>query len=53
MLRDAAKPLTSSERVTESITVDVKKNGVVYFELVRSTIDPDRGYDYKRVLALR
>ena len=53
MLRDAAKPLTSSERVTESITVDVKKNGVVYFELVRSTINPDRGYDYKRVLALR
>ena len=53
MLRDAAKPLTSSERVTDGITVDVKKNGVVYFELVRSTITPDRGYDYNRVLALK
>ena len=53
LLRDAAKPLTASSRVTDKVKFDVKKNGVVYFEIKKSAIASDRGYDYNRVLALR
>lgn len=56
LLRAAAKPLISSDTVKAEggkadISVNVKKNGVVYFELTERRFTPDRGYDYDRVLS--
>ena len=56
LLRAAAKPLISSDTVKAEggkadIAVNVKKNGVVYFELTERRFTPDRGYDYDRVLS--
>ena len=55
LIKSAAYPLLGSA-VVESvdgkaeIAIDVKTNGVVYFELKKRDFTPDRGYDYERAL---
>lgn len=55
LIKSAAYPLLGSA-VVESvdgkaeIAIDVKTNGVVFFELKKRDFTPDRGYDYERAL---
>ena len=55
LIKSAAYPLLGSA-VIESvdgkaeIAIDVKTNGVVFFELKKRDFTPDRGYDYERAL---
>ncbi len=55
LIKSAAYPLLGST-VVESvdgkaeIAIDVKTNGVVFFELKKRDFTPDRGYDYERAL---
>ncbi len=56
LIRSAAYPQTLSEVIkpsgsTASVSVPVRKNGVVYFTLVKRNHTPDRGYDYDRVIS--
>ena len=56
LIRSSAFPLIRSAVVKDTdgkaeISVPVKKNGVVYFELSERTFTPDRGYDYDRVIS--
>ena len=56
LIRSSAFPLIKSAVVKDTdgkaeISVPVKKNGVVYFELSERTFTPDRGYDYDRVIS--
>ena len=56
LIRSAAWPQVLSEVVTSSnktatISVPVKKNGVVYFTLVKRIHTPARGYDYDKVIS--
>lgn len=58
LLRSAAHPLIRSSIVGEKdgraeICPEVRRNGVVYFELTPRSFTPDRGYDYDRVLSAR
>ena len=58
LIRSAAKPLISSAVITAEggravIGAEVKKNGVVYFELTAREFTPDRGYDYQRAVTFR
>ena len=55
LLKRSSVPFISSSRVAAEggrldISLDVKKNGVVYFSLKSGKITPDRGYDYSRVM---
>ncbi len=54
LLRDAAKPAVKSERFENAdgvgFTLDVKRNGVVYFELTPAPMKGFGGYDYSRVV---
>ncbi len=55
LIKSAAYPLLGSA-VVESvdgkaeIAINVKTNGVVFFELKKRDFTPDRGYDYERAL---
>ena len=56
LIRSSAFPLIRSAVVKDTdgkaeISVPVKKNGVVYFELSERIFTPDRGYDYERVIS--
>lgn len=55
LIKSAAYPLVQSAVVNTAndkaeLSISVKKNGVVYFELSYRTFTPDRGYDYERAL---
>ena len=55
LIKSAAYPLVQSAVVNTAndkaeLSINVKKNGVVYFELSNRTFTPDRGYDYERAL---
>lgn len=55
IIRSAAKPLVATEVIKNcdgkaDFNLNVKTNGVVFFELKERTFTPDRGYDYDRVL---
>lgn len=52
LLRQAATPLITTDRLnaaTDNLTFDisVKPNGVIYFEIEKSEMTPDRGYIFK------
>lgn len=56
LIRGAAWPQTLSEVIktadkSASVSVPVRKNGVVYFRLVKRDYTPDRGYDYDKVIS--
>ncbi|MCR5734719.1 MAG: xylan 1,4-beta-xylosidase [Lachnospiraceae bacterium] len=56
LIKSAAKPQTLSEVIkpsdnAASVSVPVRKNGVVYFTLVKRDYTPDRGYDYDKVIS--
>lgn len=58
LLRSADKPLIGSSRPVKRnggvrVDLQVKPNGVVYFELSGSAVTSDRGYDYNRVVTTR
>lgn len=53
LLRDAAKPLITSERAVAdggeiAIKLTLSRNALVYIEVIKSEIKPDRGFDYIR-----
>lgn len=51
MIKTAANPLVSSKRLDDNkLTINLSKNAVVYFEIRKSPIESDRGYDYERVI---
>lgn len=55
LLREEARPFICSRRVKAEegsleIMMDIKENGVVYFELMPVETRKDRGYDYNRVI---
>ena len=55
LIRSSAYPLVKSDilKVEDSkvkAEIDVKTNGIVYFEISRRSFTPDRGYDYDRVM---
>jgi len=55
LIKSSAYPLIKSEVIKAdggkaSVKINVRKNGVVYFELNVRNFTPDRGYDYDRVL---
>ena len=55
LLQEAATPLLRTERTAaqgQQLTIELaaKKNGVVYFEVSRAPLKPNRGYDYQKVL---
>ncbi|MEJ6950367.1 GH39 family glycosyl hydrolase [Natronospora cellulosivora (SeqCode)] len=57
LLRDSAKPLISTDRLKSingslSISIELKRNAVLYFELCEAEILSDRGYDYHKVMSL-
>ncbi len=56
MIKSAAWPQTASDVVladngNASVSVLVRKNGVVYMTLEKRTFTPDRGYDYDKVIS--
>lgn len=52
LLRAAAKPLVTSQRISADgeavIQLSLSRNALVYAEIKRSDITPDRGFDYVR-----
>jgi xylan 1,4-beta-xylosidase len=55
LIKSAAYPLVQSAVINPEgdkaeLSISVKNNGVVYFELSRRNFTPDRGYDYERAL---
>jgi xylan 1,4-beta-xylosidase len=58
ILREGSSPLVSTQRLTAvgetvDITLNLKKNAVVYFEIDPVKETGDRGYSYERVLQFR
>lgn len=55
LLQECAKPYVVTDRVDASspISLEVMKDGVVYFEIKPSKLSPDRGYDYEKVISYR
>lgn len=51
LLKGASNPLVKSEIVSGEVSVETKRNGVVYFELATRKYTPDRGYDYEKVIS--
>ena len=56
LLREAAMPYLKTDRLKAldgnvSIAFSLNRNAVVYFEVNRSEVIPDRGYDYERVIS--
>lgn len=57
LLKESARPFISSKRLVAAeekvqICLEVRENGVVYFELQPLEIKSDRGYHYDRVMQL-
>lgn len=55
LIKRAAWPLTESavifsENMKAAISVEVKRNGVVFFTLKKRYLSSDRGYDYEKVV---
>ena len=52
LLKEAAKPLITSERLSADgeaiIKLRLSRNALVYAEIKKSAITPDRGFDYVR-----
>lgn len=52
LLKESAKPLISSERITAdgngTVKLTLKRNALVYIEIKKSKMTPDRGFDYVR-----
>ena len=52
LLREAARPLIGSSRIAAdgelSVSLTLGRNALVYAELKKSSLTPDRGYDYER-----
>ncbi len=50
LLRQAARPLVGSRRVSEgeSVKLELMRNSVIYFELIDAPMTSDRGFDYQR-----
>ncbi|MCR5670911.1 MAG: xylan 1,4-beta-xylosidase [Butyrivibrio sp.] len=56
LIKSASMPLLGSDVVRSQngaldISVQVRKNAVVYFEVTKRKFTPDRGYDYDKVIA--
>ncbi len=56
LIREAAVPLVQTERAkaeegTICVELELKKNGVVYFEINENRVNSDRGYDYRRAVS--
>lgn len=54
LLREAARPLVQTQRLTPvsgrlELTLSVRTNGVLYFEIQEADITSDRGYEYGRI----
>ncbi|MGB4466084.1 MAG: xylan 1,4-beta-xylosidase, partial [Eubacteriales bacterium] len=57
LLREAANPLVTSERITASegklsLSLTINENGVVYFEVSPAPMKGDVGFDYERVMSI-
>ena len=57
ILRASAKPFITSKRYNNTegcitISEQLKEHAVVYFQLNKSTVKSDRGYDYERVIQI-
>ncbi|SEQ51837.1 xylan 1,4-beta-xylosidase [Lachnospiraceae bacterium NE2001] len=55
LIRSGAYPLINSSIVDVNddstvLSFDVRKHGIIYFELTKRRFTPDRGYDYNKVL---
>ena len=55
LIKSAAYPLLGSDVLKPedgkaTISIEVKRNGVVYFEVSEREFTPDRGYDYNKVM---
>ena len=58
LLRESSRPFVKTERKKQEdgnicVELPVNENGVVYFELNAGKVNPDRGYDYDRVVSLK
>ena len=56
MIKSASWPQTLSEIIKPedkkvSVSIPVRKNGVVFFNIVKRIYTPDRGYDYDKVIS--
>ena len=55
LIKAGATPKIATGRIPAfngkaAFDIEVKENGVVYFELKNAPVIPDRGYDYNRVM---
>lgn len=55
LIRRGAYPLIKSDVIKPedgktTISIETRRNGVVYFEVSERTFTPDRGYDYNKVI---
>lgn len=52
LLRESARPLVTSERICAdgkgSVKLSLSRNALVYAEIIKSQLTPDRGFDYIR-----
>lgn len=57
LLRESAYPLVKTQRIEKNrsskVSFEIKKNGVIWFEIKESEVTSDRGYDYDKVLSTR
>ena len=58
LIRESSRPFVKTERKKQEdgnicVELPVNENGVVYFELNAGKVNPDRGYDYDRVVSLK
>lgn len=51
IIKSTAWPLVETMVAKEKFEVSVKRNAVVYFEVIKREFTPDRGYDYDRVIS--
>ena len=56
LIRESSRPFVKTERKKQEdgnicVELPVNENGVVYFELNAGKVNPDRGYDYDRVVS--
>lgn len=49
LLRQAAQPLTKTQRCGNKISLKLKENAVCYFEVKKAPVQSDRGYTYGRL----
>ena len=58
LIRESSRPFVKTERKKQEdgnicVELPVHENGVVNFELHAGKVNPDRGYDYDRVVSLK